>query len=108
MMCVVVLIVELMRSFEPPFGCVVARSCGTPDDIAHGWHAGECYTYGCRVSYHCAEGFELVGRKERLCQPDGQWNPHELPSCVRKLQTSIPLERFTIVQNIQDNTIQYN
>ena len=27
---------------------ISARSCGQPTDPAHGWHAGECYTYGCR------------------------------------------------------------
>lgn len=64
-----------------------ARSCGTPAETAHGWHAGECYTYGCRVLYQCAEGFELVGRNERTCQADGAWAPKELPSCVRKLLT---------------------
>lgn len=54
-------------------------------DISHGWHAGECYSLGCRVEYHCAEGYELVGRAERYCQADGTWSPRELPSCVRKL-----------------------
>lgn len=55
--------------------------------MAHGWHAGECYTYGCRVTYHCADGFELVGRSDRHCQADGSWSPKELPACVRKLHS---------------------
>ncbi|XP_049790095.1 sushi, von Willebrand factor type A, EGF and pentraxin domain-containing protein 1-like [Schistocerca nitens] len=58
------------------------RSCGPPADTQHGWHAGECYTFGCRVTYHCAEGFELVGRPDRFCQADGTWSPRELPACV--------------------------
>lgn len=72
---------------HPVCVCVAARSCGAPQDTAHGWHAGECYTYGCRVLYHCADGFELVGRNERTCQADGTWLPKELPACVRKLLT---------------------
>lgn len=62
--------------------CSTARSCQQPLDPAHGWHAGECYTFGCRVTYHCAEGYELVGKLERFCQADGSWTPKELPSCV--------------------------
>lgn len=62
----------------------LARSCGPPTDIPHGWHAGECLTYGCRINYHCADSFELVGRSERFCQADGIWSPKELPTCVRK------------------------
>ncbi|KAL0277452.1 UNVERIFIED_CONTAM: hypothetical protein PYX00_004721 [Menopon gallinae] len=67
--------------FGPDISCE-PRSCGAPMDISHGWHAGECYTLGCRVEYHCAEGYELVGRAERYCQADGTWSPRELPSCV--------------------------
>jgi len=64
--------------------CFLARSCGQPLDPAHGWHAGECYTFGCRVTYHCGEGYELVGKQERFCQADGAWTPKELPTCVCK------------------------
>lgn len=60
------------------------RSCGQPPDPSHGWHAGECYSYGCRVTYHCSEGYELVGKSERFCQATGDWAPKELPTCVRK------------------------
>ncbi|XP_039298453.1 sushi, von Willebrand factor type A, EGF and pentraxin domain-containing protein 1 isoform X2 [Nilaparvata lugens] len=67
--------------FGPDISCE-PRSCGAPQDTAQGWHAGECYTYGCRVTYHCADGFELVGRNERFCQADGSWTPKELPACV--------------------------
>uniref|UniRef100_A0A1B6MNE1 Sushi, von Willebrand factor type A, EGF and pentraxin domain-containing protein 1 n=3 Tax=Cicadellinae TaxID=33370 RepID=A0A1B6MNE1_9HEMI len=67
--------------FGPDISCE-PRSCGAPQDTAHGWHAGECYTFGCRVVYHCADGFELVGRNERTCQTDGTWFPKDLPACV--------------------------
>uniref|UniRef100_A0A1B6DCY4 Sushi, von Willebrand factor type A, EGF and pentraxin domain-containing protein 1 n=2 Tax=Clastoptera arizonana TaxID=38151 RepID=A0A1B6DCY4_9HEMI len=67
--------------FGPDISCE-PKSCGAPADTAHGWHAGECYTYGCRVSYHCADGYELVGHNDRTCQADGSWFPKDLPSCV--------------------------
>ncbi|XP_026477208.1 CUB and sushi domain-containing protein 1-like [Ctenocephalides felis] len=67
--------------YGPDISCE-PRTCGPPADPAHGWHAGECYTYGCRVIYHCAEGFELVGKEERFCQADGSWAPKDLPMCV--------------------------
>ncbi|XP_065167243.1 CUB and sushi domain-containing protein 3-like isoform X3 [Atheta coriaria] len=67
--------------YGPDISCE-PRSCGTPMDIPNGWHAGECYTYGCRITYHCAENFELVGKSERFCQADGTWIPKDLPTCV--------------------------
>ncbi|XP_001357308.2 uncharacterized protein Hasp isoform X1 [Drosophila pseudoobscura] len=63
------------------------RSCGQPPDPAYGWHAGECYTYGCKITYNCGTGYELVGKHERYCQSDGSWTPKELPTCV--LVTSV-------------------
>jgi hypothetical protein len=51
----------------------------------HGWIEGDCFTYGCRTSYHCAVGYELQGgRPERVCQNDGSWYPKEVPNCVRE------------------------
>jgi len=61
---------------------ISARSCGQPPDPAYGWHAGECYTYGCKITYNCGTGYELVGKHERYCQSDGSWTPKELPTCV--------------------------
>ncbi|KAK7593077.1 hypothetical protein V9T40_007829 [Parthenolecanium corni] len=60
------------------------RSCGTPTEIANGWHTGECFTFNCKATYHCEDGYELVpeGRAEKICQADGTWSPKELPSCV--------------------------
>uniref|UniRef100_A0A0K8VX11 CUB and sushi domain-containing protein 3 n=1 Tax=Bactrocera latifrons TaxID=174628 RepID=A0A0K8VX11_BACLA len=63
------------------------RSCGQPPDPAYGWHAGECYTFGCKISYNCGNTYELVGKHERYCQSDGSWVPKELPTCV--LVTSV-------------------
>ncbi|XP_015605333.1 uncharacterized protein LOC107272574 isoform X2 [Cephus cinctus] len=68
--------------FGPDIICE-PQKCGAPTDIANGWHAGECYTYDCRVSYHCADDYELVGRSEKVCLADGTWAPKELPQCVQ-------------------------
>ena len=68
--------------FGPDLTCD-PRSCGAPTDIPNGWHAGECYTYDCRVAYHCVDGWELVGKPEKICLADGTWSPKELPQCVQ-------------------------
>lgn len=68
--------------FGPDITCE-ARSCGAPADIANGWHAGECYTYDCRVAYHCITDYELVGKSEKICLADGTWSPKESPQCVQ-------------------------
>ncbi|KAG5681085.1 hypothetical protein PVAND_010551 [Polypedilum vanderplanki] len=68
--------------YGPDISCE-PRSCGQPVDPANsGWHAGECYTYGCRITYHCGEGYELVGKQAADCQADGVWAPKEVPTCV--------------------------
>ncbi|XP_018896895.2 sushi, von Willebrand factor type A, EGF and pentraxin domain-containing protein 1 isoform X2 [Bemisia tabaci] len=67
--------------FGPDISCK-PRSCGPPPRITNGWYPQECYTFGCRVNYHCVEGFELVGRQDTICQADGTWFPRELPTCV--------------------------
>ncbi|XP_055302678.1 protein lev-9 isoform X3 [Sitodiplosis mosellana] len=68
--------------YGPDINCE-PRTCGQPPDPAHGWHAGECYTFGCRITYHCGEGYELVGKSERFCQATGDWSPKEMPTCVQ-------------------------
>ena len=63
----------------------LARPCAQPQDPANGWHTANCYSYTCHAFYTCADGYELVGRAERVCQADGTWAPKDLPTCVRKL-----------------------
>lgn len=52
---------------------------------------GECYKYDCHVSYHCADGYELVGKSEKICVADGTWLPPELPKCVEVKKLTISL-----------------
>ncbi|KAK0075726.1 hypothetical protein PV325_006452 [Microctonus aethiopoides] len=68
--------------FGPDVTCEPIN-CGIPTDIPGGWHVGECYTYDCRVSYHCSEGNKLIGKSEKVCLADGTWAPKELPQCVQ-------------------------
>ncbi|KAL2719515.1 protein lev-9 [Vespula squamosa] len=75
--------------FGPDITCE-PQNCGPPADIANGWHAGECYTYDCRVSYHCANEYELIGRAEKICLADGSWMPKESPQCVQVTSVQCP------------------
>ncbi|XP_017883108.1 uncharacterized protein LOC108626764 [Ceratina calcarata] len=80
---------KLASWFGPDITCE-PQDCGAPADIANGWHAGECYTYNCRVSYHCADGYELVGKAEKLCLANGTWIPKESPQCVQLTTVECP------------------
>ncbi|XP_012252117.2 protein lev-9-like isoform X1 [Athalia rosae] len=75
--------------FGPDISCK-PMDCGPPTNIPNGWHAGECYTYDCRVSYHCAQDFELVGRREKVCSAEGTWTPKESPQCVQVSSVQCP------------------
>ncbi|KPJ01115.1 CUB and sushi domain-containing protein 1 [Papilio xuthus] len=69
---------------------LLARSCGEPGDVPHGWVTADCHTFGCRAVVQCGQGFELVGKAERYCQADGAWAPKELPTCVLVTQVQCP------------------
>ncbi|XP_050406402.1 protein lev-9 isoform X1 [Patella vulgata] len=58
-----------------------ARNCGAPGEINNGWRdPGYKFTFPSRVTYHCNEGFELLGRAFRECQSNGEWSGI-LPTC---------------------------
>ena len=61
-----------------------AIRCSEPEEILNGDVDRKCQTFGCRISYSCRAGYELVGRQHRYCQADGSWSPRILPECVRK------------------------
>ncbi|CAK9812882.1 Protein lev-9 [Anthophora plagiata] len=84
------LLMENIASWFGPDITCEPRNCGPPADIANGSHTGECYTYDCRVSYHCASGYELVGKAEKLCLADGTWTPKESPQCVQVTTVQCP------------------
>ncbi|XP_055372262.1 uncharacterized protein LOC129606153 isoform X4 [Condylostylus longicornis] len=84
------------------------RSCGQPPEPANGWHATECYTFGCRITYHCGEGYELVGKQDRYCQADGNWTPKELPTCVLVTSVVCPTPEFPKNGRAIYTTTSYN
>ena len=61
-----------------------AITCGEPEDIPAGILERKCQTFGCRISYTCEPGYQLVGRSHRYCQADGSWSPQLLPECKRE------------------------
>ncbi|XP_017753023.1 PREDICTED: uncharacterized protein LOC108545755 [Eufriesea mexicana] len=93
--------------FGPDITCE-PQSCGAPADIANGWHAGECYTYNCRVSHHCADGYELVGKAEKLCLSNGTWTPKESPQCVQVKTVQCPQPENPVNGNAVYTSYAYN
>ena len=43
-----------------------AIRCGEPEDIINGILERKCQTFGCRISYACEPGYQLLGRTHRL------------------------------------------
>lgn len=74
--------------FGPDVTCKAIR-CSEPEEILNGDVDRKCQTFGCRISYGCRAGYELVGRQHRYCQADGSWSPRILPECV-PIQCEIP------------------
>ena len=62
----------------------LAIRCSEPEEVSNGDVDRKCQTFGCRISYSCRAGYELVGRQHRYCQADGSWSPRILPACKRK------------------------
>ncbi|XP_076642778.1 hig-anchoring scaffold protein isoform X2 [Halictus rubicundus] len=93
--------------FGPDITCE-PQKCNPPADIANGWHAGECYTYDCRVSYHCADGNELVGKAEKLCLADGTWTPKESPQCVQVTTVQCPIPEHPVNGKAVYTSYAYN
>lgn len=56
-------------------------SCGAPDDVKHATYTAEGgFTYGERVVYSCAAGYELEGAADLQCGADAEWNA-PAPTC---------------------------
>nr|XP_045606863.1 sushi, von Willebrand factor type A, EGF and pentraxin domain-containing protein 1-like [Procambarus clarkii] len=77
-----------MQWFGPEIECV-PKECGDPGEILNGFKEGSCYSFSCRVVYHCRPGFRMEGRTNYYCQHDGSWNPRDLPTC-KPIQCNIP------------------
>lgn len=55
------------------------------------------------MTYHCTEGYELVGKLERFCQADGSWTPKEMPSCVCEYTASTTEVDVDVVDDVVEN-----
>ena len=67
----------------------LVQDCERPDDPVNGEVIGlnknqDLFNPGKKVWFKCDEGFYLVGKKDFVCQKDGNWNPQPFPSCVRR------------------------
>ncbi|XP_066559715.1 complement component receptor 1-like protein isoform X2 [Amia ocellicauda] len=56
------------------------KNCGSPGEILNGgFDLSEGTLFGAKATGHCDEGYQIVGRKVRLCLADG-WSG-EVPRC---------------------------
>ncbi len=78
----------------------IAIRCSEPEEVVNGDVDRKCQTFGCRISYSCRPGYELVGRQHRYCQADGSWSPRILPECVRKCTDGATGNRIPLIAPI--------
>ncbi|XP_051890688.1 sushi, von Willebrand factor type A, EGF and pentraxin domain-containing protein 1-like [Pristis pectinata] len=64
-------------SGKPP-KCI-PKSCGSPGDILNGWYEASDNVFGARATFHCDEGFKMIGKNYRMCEPEG-WSG-QVPTC---------------------------
>ncbi|XP_012662082.1 C4b-binding protein beta chain isoform X2 [Otolemur garnettii] len=79
------------HSWTPPFPICKSRDCGPPGNPPHGYFEGNNFTFGSTITYHCEDGYRLVGTQEQHCT-DGDWSS-ELPLCelIQKAPKPAPL-----------------
>ena len=69
----------------PDLKCL-PKPCPEPEPIDSGYIQGDSFVFTSKITYHCKEGFNLIGLPTRYCQSDGSWSG-SLPSCERKYRT---------------------
>ena len=47
--------------------------CSAPGGVRDGSVVGDNYTVGSSITYHCDEGYVLLGTDTRTCGTDAQW-----------------------------------
>uniref|UniRef100_UPI00398F24C8 C4b-binding protein alpha chain-like isoform X1 n=2 Tax=Pristiophorus japonicus TaxID=55135 RepID=UPI00398F24C8 len=63
-----------------PLGAICEpRDCGNPGEILNGYSEAPNTTFGGKATFHCNTGYQMVGRKYRLCKSDG-WDG-QVPTC---------------------------
>ena len=71
--------------------------CGWPARIPSGSYdlVNGTRDYLSAVSYSCADGFQLIGRADLICDVDGRWNGPP-PRCERECTNSLIAVQLTI------------
>lgn len=76
------------HTWMPPLPTCKSRNCGPPENPAHGYFEGRDFSSGSTITYHCEEGYHLVGTQDQQCI-DGEWNS-ALPVCKLIQETPKP------------------
>ncbi|XP_067863600.1 C4b-binding protein beta chain-like isoform X2 [Heptranchias perlo] len=58
-----------------------SKDCGNPGEIQNGYYEASETTFGHTATFHCEEGYKMVGRGYRLCTANG-WDG-QVPTCKR-------------------------
>ncbi|XP_038605315.1 C4b-binding protein beta chain isoform X2 [Tachyglossus aculeatus] len=93
------------HTWSPPLPTCRTTNCPSPKKPAHGHFTASDLTSGSTVTYHCEEGYQLVGRPSRKCV-DGEWSGKEPiceEVCVAHTQTSLQLKR-NICEVVKEGT----
>ena len=73
--------------FGPDLKCV-PRACSKAEGVVNGFTEGDSHVFTSKVTYHCNEGFQLVGLAHRYCQSNGAWSAPP-PTCEREFPCSL-------------------
>ncbi|XP_078575446.1 sushi, von Willebrand factor type A, EGF and pentraxin domain-containing protein 1-like isoform X3 [Branchiostoma floridae x Branchiostoma japonicum] len=85
-------------------------SCGKPDDVENAFIKGSSYTYKSIITYHCTEGYVLVGEGIQECQANRSWNG-VTPHCERAPCKPPPALKYgqPLALNLKyGDTVQYD
>ncbi|KAM7303822.1 complement factor B [Ixodes scapularis] len=77
--------------------------CGALVAPDNGWMTGSSTAVGSTVSFHCFQGYRLLGSPERQCFSDGQWGG-DVARCVS--EASISEKSFCLDPGAPDNGIK--
>ncbi|CAH7196733.1 C4b-binding protein beta chain isoform X2 [Phodopus roborovskii] len=67
------------HTWAPPLPICHNRDCGSPGIPSNGYFEGGSFTAGSVVTYHCRDGYRLVGTQKLRCI-DGDWSS-SYPTC---------------------------
>ncbi|CAH1243596.1 CR1 [Branchiostoma lanceolatum] len=85
-------------------------SCGKPDDVENAFVKGSSFTYRSIITYHCIEGYVLVGEGIQECQANRSWNG-ATPHCERAPCKPPPALKYgqPLALNLKyGDTVQYD